>query len=420
MSLIGEKRIGLVSKFKFRCNMCKDDFIVTSEDLSSTHNVNANVGAVTGITSAGIGFSQFEEITACMDVPIFTKTTYAQVQNMVYEKWESTSVESMAAAAMRERDAAVAEGTLSKDGIPVIDVYADACWSSRSYGSNYKALSGAAAIVGRRYGEVLFLGIKNKYCLVCARAEKKQTAAPEHVCFKNYTGSSSGMESEIICQGFETSVLMYNVIYGRLIADGDSATYAKILARNPYQNHTVQKVECRNHVLRNMCNKLRAVAKDTKYALVHRKMLSESKIMSIRKVVIASIKKYKLEKHKTEAVAAFRNEIENSIQHAFGNHENCKNYYCSKEKTQQSNMEIKNTTFWFRIQTILQSLLSKSRSMLEDVDTNTVERFNSVIAKIVGERELISLYVRVTKHVAMLQSFLLITPTQGIYFIKNF
>lgn len=82
--------------------MCKDDFIVTREDLSSTNNVNANVGAVTGITSDGIGFSQFEEITACMDVPIFTKTTYAQLQNMVYGKWESTSVESMAAAAMRE------------------------------------------------------------------------------------------------------------------------------------------------------------------------------------------------------------------------------------------------------------------------------------------------------------------------------
>ncbi|CAG4981855.1 unnamed protein product [Parnassius apollo] len=63
-----------------------------------------------------------------MDIPIFTKTTYAQVKNKVYEKWESTSVESMAAAAMRERDAAIAEETLSKDDIPLIDIYADACW----------------------------------------------------------------------------------------------------------------------------------------------------------------------------------------------------------------------------------------------------------------------------------------------------
>lgn len=173
MTILGEKRAGLISKFKFKCNMCNNDFIVTSEDSSSKDNVNANVAAVTGITSAGIGYSQFEEITACMDVPIFSKSTYAGIQDMVYEKWESTAVETMEAAAIRERDAAIAEGKLSKDGIPLIDVYADGCWSSRSYGNNYKALSGAAAIVGRRFGEVLFLGIKNKYCLVCARAQKK-------------------------------------------------------------------------------------------------------------------------------------------------------------------------------------------------------------------------------------------------------
>lgn len=388
MALEGEKRNGLISKYKFRCNMCKKDFMVTSEDLSNKDNVNANVAAVTGITSAGIGYSQFEEITACMDVPIFVHKNYAQIQDMIYEKWESTAVESMAAAANRERDAAVAEGKLSKDGIPVIDVYADACWSSRSYGNNYKALSGAAAIVGRKFGEVLFVGIKNKYCLICARAEKKQIATPEHICYKNYTGSSSGMESEIVCQGFESSVAMYNVIYGRLIADGDSATYAKILARDPYPTYTVQKIECRNHLLRNMCNKLRAMTKDTKYALAHRKTLTEIKIMSIRKVVVASVKPFKSGKDKPEAVANFRKEVQNSIYHAFGNHENCKDFYCSKEKTIQSNMEIKNTTFWFRILTILQSLTAKSRSMLEDVDTNAVERFNSVIAKVVGGKRI--------------------------------
>ncbi|GBP90191.1 hypothetical protein EVAR_64173_1 [Eumeta japonica] len=302
------------------------------------------------------------------------------------KKWEETAIESTEKAAKRERDAAIAEGRISKEGIPIIDVYADACWSSRSYGNNYRALSGAAAIVGRRFGEVLFIGIKNKYCLVCARAEKKQVLAPEHACYKNYTGSSSGMEAEIICQGFETSVQMYNLIFGRLIADGDSATYAKILARNPYLNHTVIKIECRNHVLRNMCNKMRAITKETKYPLAYRKTLTEVKIMSIRKVVIASIKKYKLENDKTNT--KFRKEIQNSIYHAFGNHQNCKDYYCSKEKVAQNNMEIENTMFWFRLKAIIGSVLSKSESLLEDVDTNVVERFNSVVAKIVGGKRI--------------------------------
>lgn len=51
-------------------------------------------------------------------------------------------------------------------------------------------------------------------------------------------------------------------------------------------------------------------------------------------------------------------------------------------------MKIENTMFWFRIQSIIQSVASKSRSLLEDVDTNTVERFNSAIAKVIGGKRI--------------------------------
>ncbi|GBP32570.1 hypothetical protein EVAR_23982_1 [Eumeta japonica] len=126
--------------------MCNKDFIVKSEDPTSKNNIDANLAAVTGITSAGIGWSQFQEITACMDVPVFTEKTYGKIQDLVYEKWEETAIESTEKAAKRERDAAIAEGRISKEGIPIIDVYADGCWSSRSYGNNYRALSGAALL----------------------------------------------------------------------------------------------------------------------------------------------------------------------------------------------------------------------------------------------------------------------------------
>ncbi|XP_045484036.1 uncharacterized protein LOC123689155 isoform X1 [Pieris rapae] len=110
--------------------------------------------------------------------------------------------------------------------------------------------------------------------------------------------------------------------------------------------------------------------------------------MSMRKVVIASIQKYKSEKEKPETLSSFRNAVLNSIYHAFGNYDKCEDYYCSKDKTTQSSMEIENTIFWFRIKMIIQTIISKSRSLLEDVDTNVVERFNSVIAKIVGGKRI--------------------------------
>ncbi|KAL4720785.1 hypothetical protein ACJJTC_015668 [Scirpophaga incertulas] len=52
------------------------------------------------------------------------------------------------------------------------------------------------------------------------------------------------MESEIIVEGFKNSINMHNLIYGKLISDGDSSTYSKILQARPYSDLTVEKIEC--------------------------------------------------------------------------------------------------------------------------------------------------------------------------------
>lgn len=89
--------------------------------------------------------------------------------------------------------------------------------------------TGAAAIIGKRTGKVLFLGVKNKYCSICAQAEKKNQDPKEHKCYKNYNGSSTAMESEILHEGFKCSIKMHNLIYKRMVSDGDSSTYSKLL-----------------------------------------------------------------------------------------------------------------------------------------------------------------------------------------------
>lgn len=67
-----------------------------------------------------------------------------------------------------------------------------------------------------------------------------------------------------------------------------------------------------------------------------------------------------------------------------GTTENVIGYYCTKEKSLMSTMEVVNSTFWFRLKVIIGTTASKSQSPVEDVDTNSAERFNSVIAKFVG------------------------------------
>lgn len=76
-------------------------------------------------------------------------------------------------AAEEEKNIALEKGHVSKDDIPIIDVVVDGCWSKRSYRKNYSALSGAAAIIGKQTKKILFLGIKNKHCNICAQDQSK-------------------------------------------------------------------------------------------------------------------------------------------------------------------------------------------------------------------------------------------------------
>lgn len=174
-------------------------------DLENPKNaeiINVNIAATSGIVAIGIGFSQFEELFSAMDVPVFASSSYTYLQNIVCDNWEKTAADSMEAAANREKLAAIAEGQI-KDDYALIDVYVDGAWCSRSYGHNFRANSGTAAIIGKRFGEVLYMAVKNKYCVICARAQKKGHDPNEHKCYKNYKGPSSAMEADIICEGFK-------------------------------------------------------------------------------------------------------------------------------------------------------------------------------------------------------------------------
>lgn len=157
--ILSETRQGLLSKYKLACNMCNLIFYLDSESKS---NLDLNKAATSGVISSGIGYSKFSELCASMDCPSFSQKHYNKVQNEIYNDWRKTAISVMEAAAVRERDAAFAEGRV-KDGIACIDVIADGVWCKRSFNTNFSALSGAAAIIGKRFGEVLYIGVKNKY-----------------------------------------------------------------------------------------------------------------------------------------------------------------------------------------------------------------------------------------------------------------
>ncbi|CAK1589570.1 unnamed protein product [Parnassius mnemosyne] len=362
--------------------MCKEKYI-----LNVSGDLDINTAAVAGAVSVGIGYSQLEELLSAIDLPMMTEPLYQKQHEFVSNAWEKALDQSMQEAAEEEKKIALEKGRVTTDGIPIIDVIVDGCWSKRSYKKNYSALSGAAAIIGKETKKILFLGVKNKYCSICAQDCNKNQTPRAHQCYENFTGASTAMESTLIVEGFRSSVEMYGLIYGRLISDGDSSTYSKILEARPYPQFTVEKVECRNHLLRNLCNKLENLITDTKYPIHLRKLITKKRIMTIRSTIRKCIKKYH---DSTETIDFCTHKLFEDIQtvhlHAFGNHTNCKNYFCNCRQTETESVlaDFFTSSLWQRICFIINSIAGHSRSLVHDIDSNIVECFHSVVAKLVG------------------------------------
>jgi len=372
-----EVRNGLLSTIHFHCNMCNLNLTLNT----CTDSINDD--ALEAAISIGIGFYNSEEFFNTLDIPFLTKKTYSKMQKKSDKIWDEVAALKMAEAAQEEADYAKSIGDVDKDGVPLITVVADGCWSKRSYRTNYNAASGAAAIIGNRFGKVLYLGVKNKFCLACSRGITK-----EHACAKNFSGPSTSMESAILVEGFRSSESMYGVRYNKLIADGDSSTYNKLLEARPYHSLTVEKIECRNHLLRNFCNKLKALSIDTRFPIAARKLISKN-ILRFRTAVTKAIQ-YRKNENLTASHLSLKNDIDNSIKHIFGKHDNCDNYFCNKntEATPEFDLICSSKELFVRLIQIVSALSNNSRSLIEDVDNNVVERFNSIIAKCVGGKRI--------------------------------
>lgn len=351
---------------------------------TSTARMGVNRGAITGAMMTGFGRSNLNELLASIDLPIFTQKTYAKCHDEIGKWWKTAAEDSMQEAAKEEAAMAIACGEV-KDCIPILTVIADCCWSKRSYKTNYSALSGVAAIIGYKTGKVLYMDVKNKYCVICARAAIKNIPPANHECFKNHTGSSSSMEQCVIVEGFKTSVARQNVIYGTLIADGDASTFKKILESRPYSDYQVQKIECVNHLLRNYCGKIINISKDTSIPLNERRLLTTDRQKRFRGAIKYAIRFRKAQNlPPAEQIINLKKDILNSPMHIFGDHKACESYYCTESRKTDENLIPKVRILLQKIMSRTAQLAFHSKSLLCNVTNNRAEQFNSIVAKLVG------------------------------------
>jgi hypothetical protein len=148
VDIINEKRYGLKSYFSYKCTICGLEGTFSSEPDTDSSEINKS--AVCGIIAMGAGFTQFSYLSAALDIPCMSSSTYFAVENQVLNYVKEVAINEMIDAGQEELRLAVEAGEVDSNGVGMITVIVDGAWSKRSYKTNYNALSGVASIIGAR------------------------------------------------------------------------------------------------------------------------------------------------------------------------------------------------------------------------------------------------------------------------------
>jgi len=382
--------------------MCNYETSIWSEPKESKDVLDINKAAVVGTITTGNGYFQLQELCTAMNIPSMCEKTYIKYREDIVGDFEKTAAESMKTAGETERQLALEKNEII-NGIPYITVVADGSWGKRSYGNAYDSLSGVGAIIGYRTKKVLFVGIRNKFCTICDRAERNNLEPSAHKCYKNFdrNASSTSMESDAIVEGFKCSLEMHGLIYKTIIADGDSSVYQSIKNNAPYREQmvTVKKIECSNHLLRNLCKKLKTVAETVqpkqhrKRGFVELRNVVKNNILKIRQEVVKVTTLRREEKVPQHIKATeLQKDILNIPSHIFGEHKRCKErgLICeeNREKVKNYVPYLKCYGLYQKIESAVTYLSAYADSLLLNLTNNSAELFNSIICKEIGGKRI--------------------------------
>ncbi|ODM89855.1 hypothetical protein Ocin01_16827 [Orchesella cincta] len=340
-----------------------------------------------------IGYQDIRSLFTILELTPPTKTSFgSRCRRKIGFQMDTALQKSLKEAGDEERRLAVEAGDFVsiKNGdeemkCPAIKVVCDGSWSKRSYGHSYNSKSGNAAIIGVRTKKVLFVGERVTTCRMCQINSKTNKESP-HTCFKNWAGPSTAMEAGIIHEGFSKSIQQHGLVYAYFVADGDSTTYCRI--KDVYVGITVQKIECINHVLRNLNTKLRNIASNAvkrRYISKEERSLprAKSRFKRIGLAVQSACRYYKDLGNWECNWKDLREDIRNVPYHIFGRHTNCKSYFQCSKKGQEEDLvdQLKSKPLFLEVVDAIDRVASLARSLIRMENSNIVECYFSVCAK---------------------------------------
>lgn len=281
-----EIRRGLQSSFIFACNNCSNTLRINSCPTYDDSE-DINLSAVLGIISVGLGHYHLQEFLAHLNIPAMSYVTYHKIeQERIQVEYSKLSKQLEAEALAEEIRLAKENNEVDSAGNALIAVEFDGSWEKRAYTNNFTSLAGCAAIIGLRTKKILYSAVKKKYCHICKIAMSRNITPRKHDCKKNYDGPSSGMETQIIIEGFKYCAEK-GARFHKYVGDGDSSTYKALRDLKLYKDPDIliEKFECVNHLFRNFFKQFKALLKSSKMSLKGRKLLS----LEIGNVVLCTL-----------------------------------------------------------------------------------------------------------------------------------
>ncbi|XP_030019778.1 uncharacterized protein LOC115439875 [Manduca sexta] len=384
IEFVSETQNGFHSTLTFKCSICDKNWHQSTEK-----DDEINTSFVWATMTAGSHYTQAAHITTLMDIPTMAGNKFREIKKKIANTWHTHLTEEITKAGEQERCIAIEKGNISSDGTPYVTVFVDGGWSKSTYGHNLDPLAGMACIIGKETKKCLFFGAKNKYCYTCQYYKQMRMEVKDHHCCKNLTGPFSTIESDIIVEGFQKSEEIHDLRYQSFIGDGDSSVFSHLKEKVSYGNQ-IKKFECKNYIIKNYTSTLYKILANTKLPLYGRNILKSRLVKLIR---IAR----KMIVHNSGNPSSMVDDLRNGPHHVFGNHEKCKEYYCSlvnspsDNKSKKKNLVtiLKSTAprVWALIYAANERVFLKAANLSNET-TNIATNFMNVINKFNGDKRL--------------------------------
>ncbi|OXA44368.1 hypothetical protein Fcan01_20995 [Folsomia candida] len=399
--IVSENRKGFLTTLSALCIRCKSTIAFDNDDGAKCLAVNT-ASAWAGNTT-GAGYTILKHIFTAMDVPTIAFNSYIEHDKKLAEQIKNswTLVEN----GQEEKGLAIELGQVDSDGTPWTWVYGDGQWSKRSYNHVGLALSGSAVIIGGLSRKPLFIGVRNKSCIICSRNGNKVHDG----CFKNFKGSASEMETSIIREGFANSIEQHGLRYKKYIGDGDSSVHVAIKDVYITESYftTVEKITCSIHGPRAMSRSLYGLAALSapahNYPVQYRQALKE------RIHLFGKFAKYMIGNHMEKAPVTNSTSLAKDLRalhyHIFEDHSKCSTHVCDDGKIivpmkyrKPTNIAsnspklkkvpdgIQGHRFWTAISDIVNRFADLSPSLMQNKNTNIAELFQAHVNKFLQGR----------------------------------